>query len=134
MGSKSNYLENKVLDAVYGNQALPTWTNLYFALFTTTPSDSGGGTEVTGGSYTRATVANNLTNFPAAVGGSKSNAPELLFPVATAPWGTVVAWAVFDAVSGGNMLYWGPVTPNVAVVTGNQAKFFASTGLTITED
>lgn len=134
MGSKANYLENKVLDSVLGNQSFPANSTVYVALFTITPSDAGGGTEVTGGSYARVAVANNLTNFPAASGGSKSNGTDVTFVEATANWGTIVAFGIFDAASGGNLLYWGAVSPNKTINTGMQFRFPASTGLTITED
>jgi hypothetical protein len=98
-----------------------------------TPTDSGGGTEVTGGAYARKAVTNNATNFPAASGGAKSNGVEIAFVEATASWGTVVAFAVMDAATAGNMLYWGAVSPNKLVDTGDVARFKAGE-LDFTED
>ena len=46
----SDYLEDKVLDHVFGGNAYCSST-LYVALFTVAPSDTGGGTEVSGGAY-----------------------------------------------------------------------------------
>lgn len=130
-GSKSDYLENKILDLIFGGQALTPPTNLYFGLFTVAPSDAGGGTEVTGGSYARVSIANNLTNFPAASGGSKSNAAAVTWPTAGASWGTVVAVGVFDAPTGGNLLYWTTIT-NKIVDSGDTISIPTS-GLTVTE-
>lgn len=133
MAGKSDYLENKVLDHILGGGDYTRPATVYIALFTVTPSDAGGGTEVTGGSYARAAVTNNATNFPAASGGAKSNGTAIAFPAATGNWGTVVAFGVFDASSGGNLLYWGDVTPNRAVNTGATASF-AIGDLDFTED
>lgn len=130
-GSKSDYLENKILDLIFGGQALTPPTNLYFGLFTVAPSDAGGGTEVTGGSYARVSIANNLTNFPAASGGSKQNAAAVTWPTAGASWGTVVAVGVFDAPTGGNLLYWTTIT-NKIVDSGDTISIPTS-GLTVTE-
>jgi len=96
-GSKSDFLELKLLDHVLGNTAYTAPTIVYVALYTVAPTDAGGGTEVTGGAYARVAVTNNITNWPAAAGGLKSNGTEIVFPTATASWGTVVAFAVLDA-------------------------------------
>jgi hypothetical protein len=107
VGSKADYLENKLLDLVLGATAFAAPGTVYLALFTAMPSDSGGGTEVSGGSYARVAITNNATNWPAAAGGSKSNGTDIVFPAATADWGTLLGWGLFDAASAGNLLYWG---------------------------
>jgi hypothetical protein len=89
--SKSNVLENLLLDEVLGGVNYSPATNVSIALYTVSPGDPGGGTEVTGGAYARVTQANNLTNWPAAAAGSKSNGVAITFPTATASWGTVEA-------------------------------------------
>lgn len=132
-GSKSDYLENELLDHVLGNSAYSAPATIYVALYTVAPTDSGGGTEVSGGAYAREAVTNNLTNWPAASGGTKQNGTAITYSQATADWGTVVAFALFDASSGGNMLYWGDLTASKSVELGDTAEF-AINGITITED
>lgn len=132
-GSKSNYLENKILDHVLGGADFTRPGTVYIALFTVAPTDAGGGTEVTGGSYARVTVTNNATNWPAASSGSKQNGTAFTFAQATANWGTVVAFAILDALTGGNFLYWGDLTQSKSVENGDTAEF-AVGGITITED
>lgn len=132
-GSKSDYLENQVLDIVLGDGTFTNPANVYIALFTAAPTDAGGGTEVTGGSYARVTVVNNATNWPAASSGSKSNGAAFTFTQATASWGTVVAFGIFDALTVGNLLYWGDLTTSKAIATDDTAEFAASS-ITITED
>lgn len=105
-GSLSDFLELKLLDHVFGGGDYTRPTNVHIAAFTAAPTDSGGGTEVSGGSYARVQVTNNATNFPAASGGQKQNGTLIQFVVATASWGEVVAIGLFDAASSGNMLGW----------------------------
>lgn len=116
-GSKSDYLENKLLDHALGNSAYVAPATLYFALYSAAPGDPGGGTEISGGGYARAAVTNSLANFPAAVGGSKSNGTPITWAQATASWGSVVGVGVFDAPTGGNLLYWSTITPKAVAVS-----------------
>ena len=125
MAGKSDYLENKVLDHILGNTSYSPPATMYYGLFTAAPSDAGGGTEVTGGSYARVGKTNNTTNFPNAVSGVKSNGADVQFPTATAPWGTVTHVGVFDASTAGNLLYWAPLTSPVTVPNGGSMLFSA---------
>jgi hypothetical protein len=110
MGGKSDYLENKVLDHILGATSYTPPTNIYIALFTTLPNDAGsGGVEVSGGSYARYNITNNTTNFPNASGGVKSNNANYNFPTATANWGTIVGFGLYDDPTAGNLLFHGPL-------------------------
>lgn len=133
MAGKSNYLENALLNHLFGGGDYARPATIYVALFTSAPSDSGGGTEVSGGSYARAAVTNDATNFPAASGGVKANGTEIAFATASAPWGNVTHFAVFDALSGGNLLFWGALTAARTVQTGD-APSIAIGQLQFTED
>jgi hypothetical protein len=110
MSSLSTYQHNALLDSLFGAGAPAT---LYFALMTGAPTIAGGGTEVTGGSYARKAVTNNSTNFPAAASGVKTLGVAQAFVTATADWGTVVAVAIYDALSGGNLIGFAAVTSQV---------------------
>jgi len=134
MAGKSDDLENKILDHVLGGGDYTRLATVYIALFTAAPSDSGGGTEVSGGSYARVPVTNNATNWPAASGGAKANGTDITFPAPTANWGTIVAFAIMSASSGGVILYWGLVTPNKTVNNGDPAPKFVTGDLDVTED
>ena len=131
-GSFSNFLENELLDHVFGAAAYTAPGTVYFAAYTAAPSDAGGGTEVSGGSYGRFSITNNATAFPAAASGSKTNGEPITWPEATANWGTVVGIAIFDAPTGGNMLAWCDFT-GVAINTGDVLEVAAG-DLTITLD
>lgn len=123
-GSKSDYLEDAVLDHMLGGPDFTRPVTVYMALFTVAPADAGGGTEVTGGDYERLAVTNNATNFPASSGGAKSNGTEFVFITANgADWGECVAWSFFDALTAGNQLHWGDLTVSKTVDDGDTAKF-----------
>ncbi len=129
--SKSDYLEVELLKWCTGqSNALGTAPTPYIALFTANPSDAGGGTEVTGGSYARVSSAAKWAT-PSA--GSVSNNAEIAFATASAGWGTVTAFGLFDASSGGNLLRWAALGASKAVDSGDTARFASST-LTFTED
>ena len=132
-GSKSDFLENEQLDHVLGNAAYTAPATVYIALYTAAPTDAGGGTEVAGGSYARAAVTNNATNWPAASGGAKSNGTVITFVTATANWGTVIAFAILDAAAAGNFLYWADLTASKVINNGDTAQF-AVGELDVTED
>lgn len=133
MAGKSDYLENKILDHMLGGPDFTRPATVYVALFTVAPTDAGGGTEVTGGSYARVAYTNNATNFPAAAGGVKANAVVINFVAATAAWGTIVAFALFDAASAGNLLFWANLTAP-KIINNGDAFDFSIGALQFTED
>jgi hypothetical protein len=136
MAGKSNYLEGKLLDELYGAAAFPAPATIYVALYTSAPSDAGGGTEVSGGSYARAAVTNNGTNWPAASGTPrmKSNGTVITYAAPTANWGTVTHFGTFDAATAGNLLHWGALTASRVINSGDGAPSWAVGAIDITED
>lgn len=122
-GSFSDYLENKLLDHTFNATTFTSPATVYVALYTAAPTDAGGGTEVTGGSYARVSKTANTTNFPASSGGAIANGTTVTFPTATADWGTVVAFGIFDDPTAGNLLVWADLTANKTVSNGDTASF-----------
>jgi hypothetical protein len=104
----TDYSATRMLQHIVGRTAF-TMPSVWLALFTTAGVDAGTGfTEVTGGSYARPTTS---ALWNAAVAGSPlpstiTNSGTIAFPAATANWGTVTAWGLFDAVTAGNLLFW----------------------------
>ena len=128
-GSKTNALELRVLDCFLRNVAAAQTATVYVALFTVAPTDAGGGTEVSGNAYARQAVA-----FDAAASGATQNTSLITFPTATpGNWGTVVAAAIMDALTVGNMLYWFDLDAS-KVVNANDVFQFAAGAIDITED
>lgn len=128
--SKTDYAENKVLDHLTGKATFAAVTSRV-GLFTAAPSDSGGGTEVSGGSYARVTTA--AGDWNSAASGSTSNANSITFPTASGSWGTVTHFGLFDAASGGNLLRWAALTTSKTVGSGDTPSFAAG-ALVFTED
>ena len=119
MAGKSDYLENKVLEHVLKATSYSSPSTVYLALYTAAPSDSGGGTEVSGSAYARTAIT-----FGAASAGAIANSAAVEFPVASGGnWGTITHFGIFDASSGGNLLYWGALTASRVVNDGEQIKF-----------
>lgn len=115
-GSISNYLENAILNHILKNTAYSQPTNLYIALSTTDAGESGTTiTEPVGNNYTRALC--NAWNT--ASNRQIKNTNQVTFNTASGSWGTIQYWAIFDAITGGNMLAYGSFTTGKAIVSGN---------------
>lgn len=90
----------------------------YLALFLTDPTASGTGTEVSGGGYAR-----KIINFsaPSLVSGKEqvSNSAPVDFGTLTADLGTVAYWGIYDALTAGNLLWYGSFTRSKNVLNGD---------------
>ncbi|MHA6484462.1 phage tail fiber protein [Paenibacillus sp. strain BS8-2] len=124
MGAMSNYLETAILNAVFRNTAFTSPSTVYLALYISDPTEADSGTEVTGGSYARQSVA---FSAPTQVSNKAtiSNSADITFPIATANWGTVSHVGLRSASTGGNLLYYGPVTNARSILSNDQLKFLA---------
>ncbi len=130
MGSAGDTAETLILDAMFGSgKASNMPATLYFALFTTTPSDAGVGTEVgaSATAYARVGYTNNNTTWAAATVGTKTNAIDIVFPAATASWGTIAYWGAFtvSTVGLGVPFVWGALSTPTLITTGMTPKFLA---------
>lgn len=123
--SFTDFLENELLDHVFAAAAFTAPVTTFIGLSTTTPADDGTNiTEPPGGAaYARVSKTNNLTNWPAAVGGLKENGTTIDFATATGAWGTVTHFFIADALSGGNILASGVLTTPKTIDSGDTASF-----------
>ena len=120
MAGFSDYLEDKVLDHVFGGNAYTAPGTLYVALYTVAPTDTGGGTEVSGGSYARQSGAFTVSGTNPT---TASNTAAIEYPTATADYGTVVAVGILDASSSGNLLAYADLTTSKVVSNGDVFRF-----------
>ena len=120
MAGFSDYLEDKVLDHVFGGVAYTAPSTLYVALYTVAPTDTGGGTEVSGGAYARQTATFSVSGTDPT---TASNTAAIEYPTATADYGTVVAVGVFDASSSGNLLAYANLSTSKVVSSGDIFRF-----------
>ena len=132
-GFKSTYLANKILDAHKGGVTYVAPATIYYALFTTAPTASGGGVEVSGGSYSRPSASNNLTTYPSSSGGAKKIGVALTWPAPTADWGVCVGIGEFDNNVGGNLLTYEPFATPVTILNGSPAFVMPANSITYTE-
>jgi hypothetical protein len=96
--SIADYAENRILDALFNNTALAV-AQPYVSLHTADPGETGAN-EVVGGSYAR-----QAASFGAASAGQVQNDANIDF--SGMPPVTVVGFAIWDALSGGNCLWTG---------------------------
>lgn len=97
--------ELRILNKEFGAVDYTPDANLFAGLFTVVPADDGtGGTEATGGSYARVSVANDATQFPSA--NPKVNANVITYLAATADWGTIKGMGWFSASTAGSLRAW----------------------------
>lgn len=128
MSALSNYLENALLNHVLRGASYTPPSNIYVSLHTADVTDNGTGIEVTGGGYSRKPIS-----FALASAGSITNNATVLFDEATTDWGTITHIAFWDASSGGNLLFHGPLASPKTISTGDQLKIGAGI-ITITLD
>ena len=126
MAEMSNFLENALVNATLRATTYTSPATVYVALFTTDPTDANTGTEVTGGSYARTSVA-----FAAPSNGASASSADCTFPTCTSTWGTVSHIGIFDASTSGNLLYHTPLDTSKTIETGDIFKI-ASASLTVT--
>ena len=120
MAALSDYAEKLLLDFLMTSGTATRPTAWYVALYTAAPSDSGGGTEVSTGGYARQSVSFDAASSP---GGTTSNSGEVSFTASGADYGTVTHMGIFDASSGGNLLWHGALTASKTVADGDTLTF-----------
>jgi hypothetical protein len=111
--SFTNFLETEILDHVFAGNAYSAPSNVYLGLYTATPNDAGGGTELSGSGYARQTMAMSVS------GNTATNSAAEEFATATGSWGTVTHVGVFDAATSGNLLAYGALSASKAIATGD---------------
>lgn len=106
----------------------PLTTSAYISLHTSDPTDTGLN-EISGGGYARVgpVVFANSGNNPTVA----SNSGIVTYQPATAPWGTVQYFGIWDAAVAGNYRGAGAITPNKTINSGDTARFVVG-ALTIT--
>jgi hypothetical protein len=118
MSSFSDYTENLALTYLFTSGAVTRPTAWYVGLFTAAPSDTGGGTEVSGSGYARV-VTGTIT-----VSGTSptlaTNSAAIEFAAASGGnWGTITHAAIFDASTSGTMLAWAALSTSRTINDGD---------------
>jgi hypothetical protein len=111
MAALSDYTEELLLDH------LLTQGPFFLALYNSTPGDVDTGAEVVAASYARQAVT--FTRLDSDL----SNSNTLTFATATESWGTVSHVAIFDLVTGGNLMWHGPLLSDKIVSLGDVVTY-----------
>lgn len=107
----TNYLKNKIQDYLFSGVAFTPPTIYYIALSKTLPiADGTGVTEPSGGGYSRIAISKGTTYFTTSADGVVKNKTSLLSAESTTAWGSIPYYAIYDALTGGNLLYGGTFT------------------------
>jgi hypothetical protein len=93
-------LANKLANATVANVSYSSPANVYTALYSTAPTVSTSGTELTGNGYARV-----LTTFGTPTDGSISSTANVSFTATGNNWPLTTAVAIVDASTGGNIMY-----------------------------
>lgn len=145
MAALTDYAENRIIDWLLRGQTFTPPATVHVGLLTAAPTDSSAGTEVSGGGYARVAVASSLANWAgtqssgsttasSGTSGTTSNNNAITFPAPTANWGSVTHFAVYDAASAGNMLFFAALGTPKTINNGDAAPSFAAAALTFQID
>lgn len=127
--SFSNYTEDMLLKALF-YQIVYSPPDMYVALWIGNPEEDGlGGTEVSavgGSGYARVNAYG--PSWALASGGIVTNALPITFAEAIVDWGAVTHFAIFDALTAGNMILYGMLTISpLPIVMGSIPRFAPDT-------
>lgn len=122
MTAFTDWAEAEVFDHFFhGTAIVAAPANQDVALYTTAPTDAGGGTEVSGGAYARQAVS-TVAGWSGAGTGATDNVAVVAFPAATANLGTIVAMGLFVST---DLFMYGNLTVSRTVNDGDDYEFAA---------
>lgn len=111
--SFGNTAETLVLAWLFTTGTAARPTEWHVALYTAAPSDTGGGTEVSGAGYARQSATFTVS------GNEATNSGALEYATATSDYGTVTHVGIFDAATSGNLLAYATLGTSKVISTGD---------------
>ena len=141
-GGLTDFAENKLIDYIFRAQASGIPSHWYAVLYTTCPTDSTGGSEVSNANnYSRVDIGANAlaiwagtqsagsTSASSGTGATTSNNNAITFGTASGTWGTINCWGLADSgtYGGGNLWIYGPVSSPPTITNGATPAFAAGT-------
>lgn len=117
--AKTRYLRQKVLNHNLRNTTYTSPSEVYLGLFSADPTIFGTQTsELAGNSYARVAIKAKLGDAILETG-QISNVLDISFAAATGDWVAVTHMAILDALTSGNMLYFGAGIAFAPVISGD---------------
>lgn len=131
MSAMTDTLEGLALQHIFRTGTWAKPAALTVALYTAMPGETGGGTEVSGGSYARAAAGPADATWAAPSGGNglTSNVGAITFPAPTGNWGTIVGMGLF---ADGVLWLYAALSASKVVNSGDMAPSFPAAALTFT--
>lgn len=133
--SKPDAIETDILNLFVGKATTvfaTTPITPFVALYTTAPTESAAGTEVSGSAYARQSVIAASWTLSGTSPTQAANNTAVTYPPVITTGYTVIGASLCNAVSAGNILRFGTTT-STAVAVGDQANFPTSS-IVFTED
>jgi len=121
MSSFTDYTESLVLTWLFTGSSATRPTAWFVGLFTAAPSDTGGGTEVSGNGYARKATGTMSVSGTSPTTATNSAAIDF-DPASGGNWGTITHIAIFDASTSGNMLGWAQLATSRTINDGDQLR------------
>ena len=120
----SYYLANQFMKAALQGVPFTPPEEVYLALFVTNPTAGNSGQEVSGGAYARQLIT--FQEVPVQGGYSiYQNDTDIEYPVATTSWDTISFLGVYDALTGGNLLWYMELDQPRLTLPGDNATVYA---------
>ena len=111
--SMTDYLENRIMNAIFKGKTYRGPSALYLALFTAGPDDTGKGTEVSDSAYAR-----QLITFGDVTDGTVSNTNLIEFAPAAVNYGVITHVGIYDRQTGGNLLFYSELATSIVAGQG----------------
>lgn len=122
MAAFSNYMEDKITGWINGTDFGTAPTNTYVQLYSQDPTDAG---SATGALYTRVTYAAGGWTRGTGGAGTLSNTNAITMQASAGSAATASHFAVFDAATSGNLLFYGALSASKSIAIGDEVKFNA---------
>ena len=122
MAAFSNYMEDAITAWINGTTFPSAPTNTYVQLYSQDPTDAG---SATGALYTRVTYAASGWTRGTGGAGTLSNTGVITITSSAASGATATHVAVFNAITGGNLLFYGALSASKSIGVGDEVKFNA---------
>lgn len=114
----TNYLENKLADHVFKNTAYAAPSTVYVALHTADPTEAGNIAEASFTGYARKALS-----VGTASNGVHTNSADLTWSIGSAV--TISHISIWDSLSTGNCLFYGPLSATKTMANGDTFKIVA---------
>lgn len=108
--SMTDYLEDKILNAIFKGTSYTGPSNFYLALFTPDPGET---TEVSDSAYARQEIV-----FSDVTDGTVSNTNLIEFAPAAVNYGVITHVGIYDSQTGGNLLFYKKLTASIVAGQG----------------